>query len=109
MGTKEAALSMEVEYIVSVFFKDLLNLRGYLRARFFRKVFLKKKNESVLYSAANCSRELLTIIRPNSKVTLEHRVVVIISFFELQTVRRNFFTIFAPSCLVFAMFQYPVI
>ena len=51
-----------------------------------------------------------TIIRPNSKVTLEHSIVVIISFFELQTVRINIFLIFAPFSLFFdTMFQYPVI
>jgi len=43
---------------------------------------------------ANC----FTIIWPNSKVTLEHSVVVIISFFDLQTVRIKHFSY---SCAVF--------
>ena len=76
-------------------------------AKFFREVFLKrkKKTEIVLYSAANCSREL-PHINLNSKVTLEHSVyIVIINFFELQTVRINIFLILAPSSLVLQCFN----
>ena len=53
-------------------------------------------SKSVLYSAANCSREL-----PHnnlySKVTREHSVIVIINFLELQTVRIKYFSY---SCTV---------
>ena len=52
-------------------------LWGYVRARnSFEKCFLI---ESVLYSAASCSREL-PHNNPNSKATLEHIVIVIIIF-----------------------------
>ena len=54
-------------------------LRGYFRAQnSFEKCFL---TGSVLYSAANCSREL-PYNNLNSKVTLEHIVIVVINFFS---------------------------
>ena len=68
-------------------------LRGYFRARnSFEKVFLKKKTESVLYSAANCSSEL-PHNNPNSKVNLEHSVVII-NFFPASNCTHKIFFLF---------------
>ena len=62
-------------------FQRTRKLRGYFRARnSFEKCFLKEKTESLLYSAANCSREL-PHNNLNPKVTLEHSVIAIIIFF----------------------------
>ena len=65
-------------------------LRGYFRAR------NSLKNESVLYSAANCSCEF-PHNNLNPKVTQEHSVIVIIIFCELQTTRIKYFSY---SCTV---------
>ena len=70
-------------------------LRGYVWARIFRKVFLKKKIPKGSVQRGNCSREL-PHNKPNSKFTLKHCVIVIINFnfFELQTVRKKIIFLF---------------
>ena len=60
-------------------------LGGYFRAKYFFKVFLK---------ILKCSVQRCP--------TLEHSFIVIIIFFELQTVRIEFFFL-VPSSLVFAI------
>jgi len=61
-------------------FTDTQKIAGlFSDAKLFRKGLLKRKNRSVLYSAANCSHELHHN-NLNSKVTLEHSVLVIINF-----------------------------
>ena len=68
-------------------------------AKFFQKVFLKRKN---LYGAANCSCEL-PHNNLNSKVTPESTELLLsLILFELHTVRIKYFSY---SCTVFLGFR----
>ena len=82
-------------------------LRGYFRTRnSFEKRFLKEKTESALYNATNCSRELHHN-NLNSKVTLEHSVIVIINFqfFRVLNCTHKIFFLFLHRFPCFLQFS----